>query len=99
MPTAFRSTATLPDRSGKYRTSLVPCGRDYYGPVKGAMPQWSAEAIDSHCSRQGIPTVGVELTEAEWLALEADNALRFGYADKPGDTATPFTPTPWIIGF
>jgi hypothetical protein len=95
MRTVFRTTATLPDRSGKFRTSIIlACkGSD---ANNGA---WSEEAKREHIKREALPTAAYDISDEEFAAMEADNALRFGYADKPGDIATPLVPTPWLMGF
>jgi len=85
--TAFRDTATMPDASGRYRTSIILATR-LYG-------EWSDEAKASQCRSNPRPMKALRLTVAEFEALEADSSLRFGYVDTAGDVETPFTPEPW----
>lgn len=87
MPTAFRDSATLPDASGRFRTSLVLATRQY--------GDWSESAIAEHVRRAPRPCKGVELSDSEYERLEANPALRFGYVDAPGDLESPFEPCAW----
>lgn len=87
MPTAFRDTATLPDRSGRYRTSLILASR-LYG-------DWSESAIADYIRRAPRPCKAVTLTDSEYERLEADSALRRGYVDAPGDIDSDFEPCAW----
>ena len=85
--TAFRTTATLADASGRYRTSII-LASDLNG-------EWSDAAKAQHCERAQLPTVALSLPADQYDALRDNSALRFGYVDASGDTQTPFTPEPW----
>lgn len=87
MPTIFRTTATAPDSSGRYRTSIVLATR-HYG-------DWSAAAVARHCAAQALPTAGLTVTDAEYDAYADNIAPRHGYVDAPGDTTSPFDPADW----
>lgn len=85
--TAFRTTALLPDNTGKYRTS-ISIASCMYG-------EWPEKARKEHCKAQHLPTVALSLTQEEYAAFEANPETRYGYVDKAGDTETPFVPTEW----
>ena len=85
--TAFRDTATAPDPTGRYRTSIVLASR-LYG-------EWSDEAKAEQVRRNPRPMKALRLTVAEWEALDANSSLRRGYVDAPGDVDSPFTPEDW----
>lgn len=86
--TAFRSTAILPDATGRYRTSIILASR-----LNG---EWSETSRAAQCASQRLPTVALRLTVAEYEAMEADSSLRFGYVATSGDTETAFDPEAWI---
>lgn len=87
MKTAFRETAILTDASRRYRTSIL-LASDLNG-------EWSENSRNAFCERQPRPCVALSLTDEEYAALRDNPALRFGYVDKAGDTASPFTPEAW----
>jgi len=87
MPTVFRTTATAPDSSGRYRTSLILACR-----LRGT---WSAAAVASHCAAQPLPTAALTVSDAEYDALANGTAPRFGYVNAAGDTSSTFEPFDW----
>lgn len=87
MATVFRTTATLPDATGRYRTSIVLATRLYGGT-------WSEAACKEHCERQGLPTRAYTISDEEWELLES-LPHRCGYVDAPGDTESAFVPEDW----
>jgi hypothetical protein len=87
MPTAFRTTATLPDFTGRFRTSIILASR-HNG-------EWSQESIARQIEMERLPCKALTLTNEEYDAMEANSDLRFGYVDKPGDTESPFNPENW----
>lgn len=86
MATLFRTTATLSDSTGKYRTEIILASRLYV---------WSEESKKEVCERSNLPKSAIEVSNEEYDSFEANPSLRCGYVEKAGDTTTPFNPEAW----